>query len=566
MAETQTKAIPEFMLTEKGKHSKFRFSAILGIKFNHKNSRGHTLLVQVQNINTKFTNLIEIAPDLIRYKYKLGKVYQKGKLVKDGELKTNKLSFEIDTSDLIQIPLYQQLSKTNISFILGDKEFNSFAFGKNFCYIYETDEAEIVIPSSAVLLYYYLRSSSMKNAVLKGDYNFMYDKDESNLHNKSDAHIVLKQGYSLLDGPFIYRFVTDRYASKGFIDIFSYISAIKSKNEINNKTTDVIPIKALFPTKEKFVIKIRYIELPELSKNGKKIFYAQEIFNDESSLDFEKLTVSKVKRKKQDEAEDEEGNTLVVKGKKPKDNSGKISNKTPSKTYSTRYLQENEEEKNLALQDKIVQYSAIEIIDTTAIKELSEPSDETVDISFVKSENDGDKNTQGASFESNPNEKLKHSKKEPNFEIFKACIEYLENTGLVSDFIFEEIYEGIPYEKMKNGELYSRCAIDGELKQYTTCSFVYNDLNVVLVEVESENADFATWVLNSVNMISTNKILQMLTLRYKNNTRISDLKDTYNNVNNIRFEIKKHPIVDEDGYIDEAMLESWTLTLLSKLK
>jgi len=520
MAKKQTKLIPEFMLTAKGQYAKFRFSAILGIKFNHQNPLGHTLLVQVQNINTKFVEKHEIAFDLIRYRYKIGKVYQKGKLVKDDEYKTHKLKFEIDTSNLIQQPIYQCLSKINMSYILGDNTFNSFMFGGNNCYQYETDEAVIVIPSSAILLYYYMRSSSMKNAVLKGDYRIMYDDELSDLKNKEDAKLVLNRGYSLLDGPFIYRFITDHHSGKGFTDAFNYISAVKSKNDMLKKATDIIPTKALFPTKERFTIKIRYIELAEISENGKKIFYAQEILTDASSLDFEKLTISKVTRKKEDDDEDKK--PFVVKGKNPRKFSGQTNNKTPSRTYSTRYLQETEEEKNLALQGKTVQYSIIKEIDTSEVQGLSEPSDKRVDTSFVKSENNGDDDTQGSSFETKQKKEKDHIQREPNFDIFKTCIEYLENTGLVSNFEFEEIYKDIPYEAMKNGELYSRCSIDGEVKQFTTCSFEYNDLSVVLVEVESENADFATWVLSSIHVIPSKDIWKILTKRYKHNTRIND--------------------------------------------
>lgn len=562
MTEKQTKLIPEFMLTEKGQYAKFRFSAILGIKFNHENPLAHTLLIQIQNTNTKFIEKHEIAFDLIRYRYKLGKVYQKGKVVKNDEYQTYKLKFEIDNSNLTQLPLYQCISKTNLAYILGDKTLNSFIFGGNYCYQHEIDEAVVVIPSSAVLLYYYMRSSSMKNAVLRGNYRMMYDHDLSKLTDKHDAQLVLNRGYSLLDGPFIYRFVTDHHAGKGFTDVFNYISALKSKNDMFQKATDVIPVKVLFPTKEQFIIKIRYIELPELAENGKKIFYAQEILTDASSLDFEKLTISKIKRKRDDE--DEESRPFIVKGKKPKRSSGKTNNKTPSRTYSTRYLQETEEEKNLSLQGKLIQYSMIEEIDSSKVQGLSEPTNETVDTSFVKSENNGDDDTQGTSFEANP-KKQQHLQREPNFEIFKTCIEYLENTGLVTDFEFEETYADIPYEIMKNGDLYSRCSIDGKVKQYTTCSFGYNDLNVVLVEIESENADFATWVLSSMDMIYDEQIWQILTKRYKNNKKISELKEAYNSLEFVKFDIKKHPIVDIDGEIDETMLESWCLTLFKKL-
>ena len=70
----------DFMETEKGQFSSFKLDAILGLKYNHENKYSHNFLVQFRNTNTNFLEIVEIAPELLRYKFKLGYSYKKGKI------------------------------------------------------------------------------------------------------------------------------------------------------------------------------------------------------------------------------------------------------------------------------------------------------------------------------------------------------------------------------------------------------------------------------------------------------------------------------------------------------
>jgi len=562
--------IPEFMLTEKGQYGNFKFNAILGIKFNRENPNNHTFLVQLQNIKNNYAFQEEISPELLRLRYKLGRSYKKGKPVKS-EIKDERIAFVIDTSSSIeQVPLFTALSKTNIMHILGLQSKNSFTFGANFCYVYETDEAKIVIPSYAVLLYYYLRSSSMTKAVFKGNYHLMYDQINSKLDNKSDAHLILNSNFSYLDGPFIYRFATSSIAGKAFVDIFRYISTKIAKADMNkdgkengkNKNIDLIPIKILFPIKELFVLHVRYEVLPELSDNGKPIYYADEIINDESTLDFEKLTVTKIKRVKSSEDEDKKSKDLKFIGKKAKKTLNKTTNKTPSRKYSTSYAQQMEDEKNLGLAGKIINHNTLEIVDDDEQQVQPQQRNNIPELSFAQAQNNGDENTRQVSLESKEAKKIERL---PNFDLFKICIEYIENSGLVSDFEFVDSYDEIPHSLMKNGEPYSLCEIHGRVKTYITCSFVFNELNVVLAEVESDGADFATWVLISKQDVSEQRVYSLLSQRYKNDVKMEDLKAAYSDSNTLKFEIKKHALTDEHGDIYYEKLGSWLFTLLGKV-
>jgi hypothetical protein len=360
-------------------------------------------------------------------------------------------------------------------------------------------------------------------------------------------------------------------AGKAFVDSFRYISTKIAKADMNkddkengkNKNIDLVPIKTLFPIKELFVLHIRYEVLPELSDNGKLIYYAHEIINDESTLDFEKLTVTKIKRVKSSDDENKPHKDFKFLGRKAKKTLNKTTNKTPSRKYSTAYLQQMEDEKNLGLAGKIINHNTLEIVDDDGSQVQPQQSNNIAELSFAQAQNNGDENTRQVSLESKEAKKIERL---PNFDLFKICIEYIENSALVSNFEFDDSYDEIPHGFMKSGKLYSLCEIYGRVKTYITCSFVFNELNVVLVEVESDGADFATWVLISKQDISEQQVYSLLSQRYKNDAKIEDLKATYSDSNELKFEIKKHALVDEHGDVYYKKLGSWLFTLLGKIQ
>ena len=99
----------DFMQSEKGKHSNYKLNAILGIKYNHENKYSHNFLVQFQNIKTNFIETVEVAPELLRYKFKIGNIYKEGKFVNKDTNQFEKY-LEIDTSKMKeQVPLYKVL-------------------------------------------------------------------------------------------------------------------------------------------------------------------------------------------------------------------------------------------------------------------------------------------------------------------------------------------------------------------------------------------------------------------------------------------------------------------------
>jgi hypothetical protein len=553
----------DFMETQMGQYSSFKLNAILGLKYNHENKYSHNFLVQFQNINTKFTENIEISPELLRYKFKLGNIYKQGKLISNDPNELTRY-LEIDTQKMHeQQPLYKVLSKESINHILGNKDFYAFQFGGNSCYVHEEEDERYIIPSSVMCLYYYFRSSSMKDALHKGKPFSLYDEVNSNLDDKDDAILVLESHASKLDGPFIYRFLTSHTAQKGFVDFSRYIASYKAKQDFNKKLTSLIPIKALFPTRETFNIFIRYVEIEDITSD-KKTYLVNEIKNDDSTLDFEKLTILKKKRK-DGKIDLESGEGLHVKGRKPKKRNNRAVTRTPALIYGTNKIREIENTQNLSLMNKDVTYGSLEEENGPVPVITEDEKKGDVSVSFSQANSSGDESSQQSTIETKEQDDEKEKVSKPaTFDIFLESIDFIENSGLVSEFVYNGIYQDVLTSYTQSHELTSRCSIDGRVKRYVTCSFEYNDIYVVLIEVESENHDFATWVMSSKNEISDEGIEKALEMRYSKLDNIDTIKESFDDINTLRFTTHRHaPLNDENDH--EEVLERWLLRLLYKL-
>ncbi|UWY60122.1 hypothetical protein [Aliarcobacter butzleri] len=551
----------DFMQSEKGKHSNYKLNAILGIKYNHENKYSHNFLVQFQNIKTNFIETVEVAPELLRYKFKIGNTYKEGKFVNKDNNQLEKY-LEIDTFKMKeQIPLYKVLSKDSIKNILGESEFNTFKFGSNFCYVHENEEERYIIPSYIVALYYYFRSSSMKEALYKSNPFNLYDKMNSNLTDKSNAILVLESHASKLDGPFIYRFLTNETSQKGFIDFSRSISSFKNKMDMVNKVTNIVPITALFPTREMFNIKIRYIEIKDTLSN-KKTFLVNEIQNDDSTLDFEKLTVLKKKRK-DGEIDTDGEDKLNIKGRKPKKRKTNVVTRTPSLIYGTHTIKELENNQNLSLQNKDVIYGSLEEKGGNISITTGEEKKGEISVSFSKGTSSGDETVQQSKLE-NDDANKKNMSRQPIFDIFLESIEFIENSNLVSEFFYDDVPKNIPVSYTKNNEITSICMIDNRIKQYVTCFFEYNNTNIVLLEVESENNDFATWVMDSKESVTEEHIIEILEMRYSEQKLLEEIKQKYNNLNYLKFNTHRHAQINDENEHEEV-LERCLLRLFKKI-
>lgn len=186
-----------------------------------------------------------------------------------------------------------------------------------------------------------------------------------------------------------------------------------------------------------------------------------------------------------------------------------------------------------------------------------------VSVSFSKGENSGDETAQQSKLETDNDNKNEVSKP-PTFDIFLESIAFIENSNLVSEFIYDDTPKNVPVSYTKSNELTSQCSIHNRIKQYVTCTFEYNDIKIVLIEVESEHNDFATWVVASKNEIFEDEITEVLEMRYSELKILDDIKNAYNTLNKMKFFTYRHAQVN-DGNEHEEVLERWLLRLFYKI-
>mgnify|MGYP006354559735 FL=1 len=146
------------------------------------------------------------------------------------------------------------------------------------------------------------------------------------------------------------------------------------------------------------------------------------------------------------------------------------------------------------------------------------------------------------------------------FDIFLESIEFIENSNIVSEFLYDDIPKNIPVSYTKNNEIISSCMINNRIKQYVSCSFEYNDTSIVLLEVESDNNDFATWVMSSEKTILEEDIVKILELRYSKQKLLETIKDEYNILSNLKFNTHRHAQINDENEHEEV-LERWLLRL-----
>jgi hypothetical protein len=200
--------------------------------------------------------------------------------------------------------------------------------------------------------------------------------------------------------------------------------------------------------------------------------------------------------------------------------------RTPSLIYGTHTIKELENTQNLSLLNKDIAYGLLEEKAGNISITTGEEKKGEVSVSFSKGTSSGDETAQQTKLE-NDDENKNNISKPPIFDIFLESIEFIENSNIVSEFLYDDIPKNIPVSYTKNNEIISSCKINNRIKQYVSCSFEYNDISLVLLEVESDNNDFATWIISSEKTISEEDIIKILEMRYSEQKQLDVLQPIY---------------------------------------
>ncbi|WP_456322175.1 hypothetical protein [Hydrogenimonas sp.] len=156
------------------------------------------------------------------------------------------------------------------------------------CCLMELGAIDVIIPHYVIAIYYYYRSTTLREAALRCDLEDLY---YSCICDPSDASIIVPSYVPEDDTPFIHRFLCQNDAKVAFdavgTFINSYIKAVKDRNP--KAYIGRVPIKAKFPYRGKFTISCRLSRFFDKEKN-KHYFYVHEITDDDSPIGFSKFT------------------------------------------------------------------------------------------------------------------------------------------------------------------------------------------------------------------------------------------------------------------------------------
>ncbi len=502
-----------------------------------------------------------IAPEMMRYKYKVGHIYTDGEHV--GQNKTLlKSEFTVnEKNDLNLVRLSTVISEDEAKNIIDYKDISKYLL-RQYAHVEKQENCTLIIPCYTVANRFYFLSSSMKHAIMSETLGELhYEGSFSNKRNVKGETVVrlhIKKKAGKKDLPFLCRFIGSSFAKARL----EYISNQKSLNA----NYEYQPIKAQFPIKEPFDIYASYIYLGD-DERGKPKYLVLNIHSDNSALGFEELYYKQYSNKADPKDVDPEqynvpkGPKKKFKRKKPKRNN-KIYTGTPSSEYLTYIIRTNEDE---YYKNEVYTYGS-----TIHIENESEPIIENipkkVGNSFETPSADGDKNL-GEVQTSNDLEENNTEKKIFNLKNFYQFYEALLTFAFVEG---SELIGPLNINKVKNKKrksiksksiLYSD---ENNQRRFLFGEFTYNQKAVYIVEVEQDSSwGPSSWIFftNEDTKAYTETDMQEIIEHYiQNDLSYKDLTKYVLENYSLSFEQKEH----KKGDVDDDSVERWCESVLKK--
>jgi hypothetical protein len=407
------------------------------------------------------------------------------------------------------------------------------------CVLRHNPNLMLIIPHYALALYYYHRSTALREATFKMDLSNLYYGVDC---NPSDASIIVPRYVSESDAPFIHRFLCNNEASRSFDRMASFIhSNMKAQKENYKKNNiDRVPIKSKFPIEGSFNIELRYTEFRH---KGKFYRYVHEILDDDSDIGFSKFTTFFQGKKIVTDTDDVD-NLPTTPIKEPSETSEVLKSGHANKSYKQNRVTSSRRNKCSSLRD--IEILVDKITDEEALEKLKimeeKLSYEAVDQSLTDSTGNGEKkirktniSTKGEEFKKKASIEYIH-----NFEVFQQYMDYMATQEVIQNLAVHENNK-IDLVYHDDGTLNKKSAILGRERQYITATFKYKKSYVGLLELENDtSASVSTWVISSKNPITENVFQKFIKHYVDDNKHINDIKKEYDGKNGIKFKTKNH--------------------------
>lgn len=378
--------------------------------------------VLFKNIKTNFYIEDVIPPELLHY-CSVGSYFQNGKKIKD-LIDGTTTQFEILTGTNTKLveaneaftdteyDLSYENPKAKSRFI----ENYAFRSKRQYCLVFDTGDMTVIIPCAVIAGSYYLRSTSLREAIFSMKLERLYEAFRFDSDSKS-AMILMRQRASDVDAKHIARFLASQYAMK-------QVDAIRNRISTKGNEDRII---ADFPVEQKLTIKAR--GRLTTSAEGRKTFIVFEILKENSAYPFKTLEIARWE--KQRSSQDTGSKPFPVPNSKP---SEQLTPKKPARKYMSRTVQGDIEIENP--NDEGIKQVKIslqpEVDDASNVPEF-ERSEEEVDLSPQPETSGDDRVARG-----NVKQKEENEEKKPDYQMsleeFEQMVRPLENEDGVTSF------------------------------------------------------------------------------------------------------------------------------------
>ena len=555
--------VPDFM----AENPNDVFKLLLPLKLHlDEDSHGNShFKVAIKNLTKKEVFTYHLSPELLFTHFPLEKTFCNGELAKYQNNQILDMNFYLMPSNSQKIKLHDVLDEKSIVSLIGWKRNCLREATYINCHLFEYENKKIIIPDTAIALYYYFRFSEMREAALNCTLEELYVMCSP---EKDDAIIVLNKNRQDEDAAFIHRYACQPTANSEFNNIgkyiLNYLNYMKNKDE--DKEVEDLYIKANFPVKDSFKIETRCTLLTN-EETHEKFYFVHEITNDYSNIGFNKLTKI-VQQNKIISSSEELEDLPVINRDMYSDISEILKTYHASKKNVATYHKKDKKKSCGSLLNINIENSEMKkdtIIDIFKIYQEQENTD-TVDQSLTDSSSNSKKGINKVIISSEFKREVEENKplnEIDNFIVFKQYTDYLQEQSFIKNLQISEVLYLPEMTNKITDEINKKGKMRGRQRQYLTATFKYKDTYVGLLELENyPSSAAASWIiLSKTTPISSQAFNSFITLFLEDNYSTNNLKDNYKRPPLV-FRTKNH---ERDENLTDNQLKKWYLGLLGKI-
>ena len=422
---------------------------------------------------------------------------------------------------------------------------NEYILKQN-CYYIEEEDFDVIIPHYTISNHFHFKSSSLKNAVLNGTFDYLYRKNTFKRIDKDTVFLHIKQAANSSDLKTICHFIENNFA----FNSFNYYIDQRKRNK------ELIQIKSIFPY-------IGSLNIKTLSKNisttNRAKFLILGIYLDDYKYNFSEISY------KYDDTTDTDNMNFGPNGfsqENPTKKANSTRNSTPSSRYTINHItyidNDFKEENSIRLAPIINNVSSNQpqiIIDI----------DKEVDSSLKQSKKDGDEDIQQTTITSTTTSISIIKKEVFNIDLFEKLYKVLITNKYLHTPTQLTVKSLKPKTDAKNHTASRYYTEEDSERRYISSTFRLKDKYIGLIELEHSNNwhNISTWFFISKEPMNFSEdFINNIVFSYIRIDENHTLEDIRKNLekDKIIFLRKTHP-----SEINEKTINDWVKNLLSKL-